>query len=199
MRIILGSSSPRRKDLLKQIIDTIDIYSPEIDESFIKEETPVNYSERISKEKAKNIIPYISSSGRPTLLITCDTIVTIDNIIIGKPAGYNDAVNIFNRLNGRTHEVISSITLIYKGINYSKKTESQKTQITFKNLNDGMIKDYLYRIDFMDKAGGYAIQEHGDIIIKRVMGSITNVIGFPLTLFFKMLSEMDLLDKIFIK
>ncbi len=198
MNIILGSSSPRRKELLKKIIDQFDISVPEIGEDIIQGELPIQYSERLSAEKANSIFPSLSKD-QPSLLISCDTIVTLDNLIFGKPHNYNDAIDKLRFFSGKTHVVISSITLIHKELNTIIRTDSEKSFVTFKNINDDDINDYLNKINYMDKAGGYAIQEYGEHIINKINGSISNIIGFPLRLFFRMLYELSLLEKIFFK
>jgi septum formation protein len=198
MKIILGSSSPRRKIILQNLIDKFDICSPNIEEIALSKETPMQFSERISEEKGKSIFQNISNPSQ-SLIISCDTIVTINSKIIGKPLDYQDAVNIIKTLNGNTHEVISSITLLHiDGVKTRNITDSEVSRITFKKITNNDIMDYLKKIDYSDKAGAYAVQEHGDSIIHSIEGSITNVIGFPVRLFFKMLSKLNLLDEIFL-
>jgi septum formation protein len=198
MKIILGSSSPRRKIILQNLINKIEIYSPNIEEIALSKETPIQFSERISEEKAKSILKNISTLS-DSLIISCDTIVTINKMIIGKPLDFQDAVNIIKILNGNTHEVISSITLMHiEGVKIRNITDSEVSRITFMKITDAEIIDYLKKINYSDKAGAYAVQEHGDSIIKSIEGSITNVIGFPVRLFFRMLSRLNLLDEIFL-
>lgn len=197
MQIVLGSSSPRRKILLKNIIDAFEIFCPNIEEIAAAEETPRQFSERISEEKAKSILPNISNCS-PVLIISCDTIVTINNKIIGKPVNFEDAVNILKELNGKTHEVISSITLLYlNGEQIMNITDSEISRITFKSITDSEIDGYLKKITYLDKAGAYAVQEYGDNLIETIDGSLTNIIGFPVRLFFRMLTRLNLIEKIF--
>lgn len=198
MKIILGSSSPRRKIILQNLIDKFEIYSPNIEEIASVEETPKQFSERISEEKAKSII-HNNLNPSPVLIISCDTIVTINNKIIGKPLDFLDALNIIKILNGKTHEVISSITLLHiDDAQIRNITESEISRITFKTITNDAIIDYLKKVDYSDKAGAYAIQEYGSSIIKSIDGSITNVIGFPVRLFFRMLAKLNLLEEIFL-
>jgi septum formation protein len=198
MKIILGSSSPRRKIILQNLIDKFEIYSPNIEEIASVEETPKQFSERISEEKAKSII-HNNLNPSPVLIISCDTIVTINNKIIGKPLDFLDALNIIKILNGKTHEVISSITLLHiDDAQIRNITESEISRITFKTITNDAIIDYLKKVDYSDKAGAYAIQEYGSSIIKSIDGSITNVIGFPVRLFFRMLTKLNLLEELFL-
>lgn len=197
MNIILGSSSPRRKEILEGFFKNLIIHIPHINEEFKNDEIPVHYAERISKEKAASIFKNFKNK-KSFLIITCDTIVALDNTIYGKPDGLNDAKNILRQLSGNTHEVISSITLILKNAgNLEYKTGTEKSFVTFKHLTNGDIDSYLSKIDYTDKAGAYAVQEQSRIIIERIDGSISNVKGFPLTLFYKMMGELNLLEIFF--
>lgn len=198
MKIILGSSSPRRKDILGKIFESFEIITPETDEGILEHEAPDNYARRISRGKAHAIQSALPERDAPCLIITSDTIVTIDGKIIGKPANFNDAVGILTSLSGRTHEVISAITLLARdGATSRERTQTETSRITFKPLLESDITGYLGKIEYIDKAGAYAAQEWGEIIIESIAGSRTNVIGFPLRLFFKMCAEMNLLNRVF--
>jgi septum formation protein len=119
-------------------------------------------------------------------------------MIFGKPDGLEDARRIINLLSGKTHEVISSITLAVKNADYVKfKTGTEISRVTFRHLNNYDINNYLSKIDYSDKAGAYAVQEHSSMIIEKIDGSISNVKGFPLWLFYKMMDELNLLEIIF--
>lgn len=198
MKIILGSSSPRREEILRRIIDNFEIIIPEVDEDIMENEAPPQYSKRISIKKAESIFNLLSTK-ETQIVICCDTIVTIDNTIIGKPLDHANAIQIIKMLSGKAHNVISSITLIYKDKCKNKviHTDSEITLVIFKKLSDEDISTYLQRINYMDKAGAYAIQEFGELLIERIYGSISNVIGFPLRLFFKMISELHIWSKLF--
>ncbi|MDY6933727.1 MAG: Maf family protein [Spirochaetota bacterium] len=197
MVIILGSSSPRRKSILHTIIEDFEIRIPHAYEEIREEYDPIQYSKRISKEKADSIIHTLPDK-EDHLLICCDTIVTVNNLILGKPTGLTDAKEKLHMLKGKTHKVISSIILIHKHNDIIENTDFEITHVTFKNLNNTEILKYLDSINYMDKAGGYAIQDNGEMIIDSIDGSISNVIGLPLGLFFRMLSEMHLTEKIFL-
>jgi septum formation protein len=196
MRVILASSSPRRKEILKSLIASFDIIIPEADESALPGENPREHAERVSELKARGTEKKISHGDGESLIIASDTIVTIDGKIIGKPFDFDDAVRILENLGGRTHYVISAITILLPGEVGRAFTASEKSAVTFKNLNSRSIRDYLERIEYLDKAGAYAAQEHGDMIIKKIEGSRTNVIGFPLRLFFVLLAGHGLMDSI---
>jgi septum formation protein len=190
MKIILGSKSPRRKIILSGITDEFKVMHPDADESIKTGESPVVYSERISADKAKSIFRNISRN-EDALIISCDTIVCLNGEIFGKPESYDEAFSFLKKLSGKTHSVISSICLIKTNGLSIEKTSSgtETTLVSFLNLSDEDIENYLSKTEYMDKAGAYAAQENGNLIIGKIDGSLTNVIGFPLRLFFRMLIE----------
>ena len=111
MRVILGSSSPRRRELLREIFDDFGVMSPDADETPRSGELPEAYAARVAADKMRSLAPRIEVGPDDALVITCDTIVTIDGTIIGKPSGFDDALDILGRLSGRTHRVISGLSL----------------------------------------------------------------------------------------
>ena len=200
MQIILGSTSPRRKRILNALFDSIKIVAPAIEETHRPPETPVEFATRLSEEKCLSILAAGAPEAEPGLLITADTVVSIDSGIIGKPADFNDAVRILSLLNGRTHEVITGLTLLAfdRGTAQgSPVTGFEITEVTFKSLTRENIISYLGKIDYRDKAGSYAFQEQGGMIIERYQGSATNIIGFPLRLFFAMADGLGLGRELF--
>ncbi len=197
MIIILGSSSPRRKELLKILFNDFTVIHPNVEEIPKPYEKPIEFVLRASYDKLKDIRTKIAYN--PSLIITCDTIVTIDNEILGKPADYNHACYMLWKLSGRTHQVISAIHVLFNNKNdYREYSDYEITNVTFKKLNDETITKYLTTIDYMDKAGAYAAQEYGHMIIEKIEGSLTNVIGFPLRCFYRMLVGMEIIKIFFI-
>lgn len=200
MNIILGSTSPRRKSILSGIFTSFRIIPPDVDETQQPSERPLDFARRISEEKSRTILTNGAIIDYPALVITSDTIVTIDGLIIGKPSDYSDAVNILSSLNGRTHRVITALTLLYMrdGADISiPSTGFETTDVTFKKLDPDGIRLYLDSIEYHDKAGSYAFQENGSMIIEQYSGSVTNIIGFPLRLFFSMAAELGLIGALF--
>lgn len=197
MKIILGSSSPRRKEILSKIIDTFDICIPRVDEEIVEGENPRDYSNRIAREKIEYLRGVVPPDDESCLIISCDTVVTIDNMVIGKPRDYADATAKIEMLSGKTHRVISSISLALVRED-EQTTGSEITEVTFKNLGKHDIIQYLNSIDYRDKAGAYALQENGELIIEKIHGSVTNVIGFPLRLFFRLLFRLNIVDAVFL-
>jgi len=201
MKIVLGSSSPRRQKILASLVDNFDINAPDVDETAHHRENPLDFTIRVSRDKARNVESFISHTSNSVLIITADTIVTIGNRIMGKPVDFNEAHNFLGILSGRTHSVITSITLLTNGMRRDMTpvmgTYSEITGVTFKRLSDQDIDEYLYSIDYIDKAGAYAFQENGSRIIEHINGSMTNIIGFPLRSFFIGLADLNMLTTLF--
>jgi septum formation protein len=197
MKILLGSSSPRRLEILSMFFQDITVINPHIDESILPGESPAGHVTRLALQKSMSICNLRKNYKEKALLITSDTIVTIDNEILGKPAGYDDATRMLSRLSGKTHRVITGITLAYTNMgDIHRITSSEATDVTFKPLDNSEIENYLSLIHYRDKAGSYAIQDYGDIIIREIRGSYSNVIGFPLRLFWKMTLEAGIIERI---
>lgn len=174
MKIILGSQSPRRKQLLEELGYIFEVRIKETDESYpndFKKDTIAVY---IAQKKAEVLIPHLTSDE---LLITADTIVVLDDEVLGKPSSKEDAMNMLRLLSGKTHSVISGIVVYYKG---KMETDSCTTKVTFKELSDEEILHYITYHNAMDKAGAYGIQDWiGLIGVKSIEGSYTNVVGLP--------------------
>jgi len=201
MEVILGSSSPRRKKFLETLIKNFKIIKPHVDEKSYKNELPVDFAKRISSEKSKYILTNNTIDEYPLIIISSDTIVTIDGLILGKPSNSEDAFRILSILNGREHHVLTAISIIFcqdsSLQNCKSITDYERTSVNFKNLSTQDITDYMDMIDYMDKAGAYAFQEHGEMIIDFIEGSVSNIIGFPLRLFYRMLNTIGAIDCFF--
>ncbi len=197
---ILGSASPRRKMILERLFGEIRVIHPSVDETAFPGETPEGFAARVSRDKSAAIIASLDAATLrgPSLVITADTVVTIDGCLIGKPSGLDDAVAMITRLSGRTHRVVTGLTLAATDASgaIASMTGHGDTEVTFKALDEGEIRRYLSLIDYRDKAGAYAFQEHGAMIVDGYRGSATNIIGLPLRLFFSMLSGMGIADHI---
>lgn len=196
MRVILGSTSPRRRAILGTLFPALQIMFPNVDETWEPGIRPEAFAEKVSIDKCLSVADSIQAAEEPILVVTADTVVTIDDIVIGKPSDFDDAVKILRSLVGRTHRVITAISIrtIYgdSSIKAKSLTSHETTAVTFRDLNHEDILRYLRLIEWRDKAGAYAFQESGSFIIDTWEGSATNIIGFPLRLFFSMLAEADL-------
>ncbi len=172
--IILASQSPRRKQLLEQLGYTFIQKSKDTDESFSKEMPQREVAEYLSKKKAAAFEAEIQDND---LVITSDTIVLIDNQILGKPDDHKEAFEMISKLSGKNHEVITGVCLksAHKEVSFSVSTT-----VFFKKLSDQEILHYIDKYKPFDKAGAYGIQEWiGLIGVDKIEGSFYNVMGFP--------------------
>ena len=172
--VILASASPRRSQLLASMDIEFEVVPSHVEElidgyDFIPDLCEANA--RIKAEPIADMHP-------ECLVIAADTMVYLEDTLFGKPTDIDDAHRMLTRLQGRTHQVTTGVSLIYHNEEISKSF-SVITNVTFLSLDAGQISEYLAKIDPLDKAGGYAIQEHKQMIAKRVSGSVSNVIGLP--------------------
>jgi septum formation protein len=174
--IYLASKSPRRKKLLRQLnlkFKTIDLH---FHEKYNDGEDPVFLVKRLSLEKLNKALLKI----RKGIVIAADTVVVIDNHILGKPKNINDAKRILRKLSGRTHFVYTGFS-IYNSSNNKVLTGFEKTSVTFRKLTSSEIDDYISTGSPMDKAGAYGIQDDfGAVFIEKIDGCFYNVMGLPL-------------------
>ncbi|MBQ3403531.1 MAG: septum formation inhibitor Maf [Synergistaceae bacterium] len=172
-RIVLASGSPRRKALLESIGLKFEVFRPDVDEGYIPGESPEGYCTRLARTKA-----LAGSRAYPdAVVIAADTIVVIDGQILGKPSGRDDAVRMLKMLEGREHEVITGLAVSYGG---NVHVHAEHTAVKFRPLTDGEIRAYVSTGECDDKAGAYAVQGMGSLIVERVRGDYFNVVGLPL-------------------
>jgi septum formation protein len=174
MNIILGSSSPRRKELLAAMGFEFRTMSPDIDESFSDEMPVENVPAFLAESKANALADSLEKND---LLICSDTVVVLNNKILGKPIDTQNAFEILRQLSGNTHKVITGVAL--KSI---EKTSvfSVHTNVSFSELSDQQIRYYIEKFQPFDKAGSYGIQDWiGLIGVKKIEGSYSNVMGLP--------------------
>ena len=184
--IYLCSKSPRRRKLLKQINLQFKAFSVDVDETILKGEKPVQTVKRLSKEKLSAALLRVKKG----IFITADTIVVLDNKIIGKPVDERDAIKILKKLSGRTHIVYTGFT-IFNSETKNQITDYEKTRVTFRMLNDNEIKEYVKGGSPMDKAGAYGIQDDfGAVFIKKINGCYYNVVGLPLPKVYQTLKKI---------
>jgi len=173
--VILASASPRRSELMKEFGVQFNVHPKHIDESFDPEFPPQKVAEYLSEKKARAFSS--NEMHADTLIITADTIVTIDDTILGKPRNTEEAKSILKQLSGRKHEVITGVTIR----TFNKlKTFSVATVVFFKELSEAEIDYYIDNFKPFDKAGAYGIQEWiGHAAIEKIEGSYFNVMGLP--------------------
>ena len=181
MRLILASSSPRRKQLLRQIRADFDIIQPRVDETRHAGEAPLEYARRLSAEKAQAVAASLPHAD--ALILAADTIVTLPESgdLLGKPDHADDARRMLRRLRGREHHVITAFTLLLTAFDPRLVTRHTRTVVTMREYSDAEIDAYIRSGDPFDKAGAYAIQSETFRPVARIAGSFSNVVGLPLT------------------
>ena len=175
-RLILASNSPRRKELLAGLDVDFEVrVLKDIDESYPDTLAGEEIPRYISMQKAKAYIPTLAADE---VLITSDTIVYVDGKVLGKPKDADDARDMLRMLSGRTHEVITGVTIVEAGA--EPRSFATTTRVTFKQLTDQEIDYYITHYRPFDKAGAYGIQEWiGYIGVTSIEGSYFNVMGLP--------------------
>ena len=173
MRLILGSGSPRRRELLAQIgVTPDDIRPPDIDETPLKGELPKPYCSRIAREKA-----LATEAGDGDIVLCADTTVALGRRILGKPADAGQAAEFLISLGGRRHKIITSV-VVRKGSDVWQRDVVSEAKM--KRLSDDELNAYLASADWQGKAGGYAIQGPAGAFIPWISGSFTGIVGLPL-------------------
>ncbi|MBO6271625.1 septum formation protein Maf [bacterium] len=189
-KIILASSSPRRASILKTMKLDFDVIPSEYDEPHTQTVFSCEFVEKLAYNKAFDVAQKLHSQNKNFLVLGADTIVVIDNKILGKPNDYQDAFATLKMLSGKTHFVVTSVAIINSN-NLEFTIKSDKTYVTLENLTDEQIRFYLDNFKPFDKAGSYGIQELPDGYVKSVDGQIDNVIGLPSKLVSELLAEMQ--------
>ena len=172
-RVVLASSSPRRRDLLNLIGIAHEVHPANIDETMRPREAPRRYAERLAREKASAI-----ATRDPDLItIGADTVVVINRKVLGKPADAGDAARMLRMLSGREHTVITAVA-----VSRGRKLRSaiEEVRVKFRRLRDDEIDAYIAMGEPMDKAGAYGIQGYGATIVERIEGDYFAVMGSPL-------------------
>lgn len=183
-KLILASASPRRKDLLKMLGLDFIVDPPHIDEYFDPNLKPEELAISLAEQKGIATI----SKYDEAIIVSADTVVVLQDQILGKPKDKKDAFRILRLLSGNTHQVITGISIIdlpdEEPISFF-----EKTAVTFNSLTDEEIEGYIETGSPMDKAGAYGIQDLSSIFIPKVDGCFYNVVGFPLAKFYQVCKD----------
>lgn len=169
MKVILASGSPRRKQLLGEIINQFDIISPQCDEQ-CDATNPQEYVKQLAKRKAHSVL----NDNQDSLVIGCDTIVVFNNKILLKPTDRQNAYNMLSSLSNNTHSVYSGVCIVSK---HKEVVFCEETKVTFRQLREQDINSYIDTGSCFDKAGAYGIQDSD--FVCDISGEFANVMGFP--------------------
>ena len=176
MKVILASASPRRKEILQNTKLNFDIQKSDIEEVILENESPEDMVVRLAYEKAFDV----AKRNTDRLVIGADTIVALDNEVLGKPKDQNEAYQMIKRLSNKTHKVITGISLINLKENKIIK-DYVVSFVTFKDLSENSIKDYINTNESLDKAGAYGIQGYGALLVDNIQGDYFNIVGLPIS------------------
>ena len=187
-RIILASSSPRRKELLEQVGLKFEIFSPDIDESVHVGESADYYVQRLAEQKAQAILAQFSDA----IVIAADTSLVLDHKIIGKPESKQHAFEIWTALSDRQHDVLSGVCVLSSQCDPNTvQSMVVRTQVYFQKLSQLDMEQYWATGEPIGKAGAYAIQGYAAQFIQRIEGSYSNVVGLPLYETLQLLKNID--------
>lgn len=175
IRLILASASPRRKELLASLGVAFEVIPAEVTEHEAADADP----REMVKHNAALKADWVAGRHPDATVIGADTTVFIDRTVLNKPRDGAEAQAMLRMLRGRTHTVFTGLA-VRRQRDGLKLDQGVASEVTFKAFDDTTIELYLNRVHTLDKAGGYAIQEHGDLIVASFTGSLTNIVGLPL-------------------
>ena len=183
-KIVLASSSPRRRELL-EMIGLKFMVEPSNSEEYIQ---PGVEPHELAKSLSRDKVSLVAQNHREALVIAADTFILLEGTIIGKPITVTEARGILERINGRQHSVITGFTIL-DTVSNKAISESVETKVYIRELTSKEIDDYVKTGEPLDKAGAYAIQGLGSVIVERIEGDYFNVIGLPLSTLAESLKE----------
>ena len=185
--MILASESPRRAELLRQLGIEFKVVSSQVPELHHEQMTALEVCQINAYRKARAVAKKLPDM----LILAADTLVHLDTRLLGKPSSLEEAYQMLEELQGRTHHVVTAICLMHLR-EHRQRISAERTAVTFRTLDAPKIRRYLNQVNPLDKAGAYAIQEQGDLIVERISGSYTNVVGLPLE---RLTAELKQWDK----
>jgi septum formation protein len=172
---ILASASPRREELLRQLKLDFTIVPSDAKEVFDDNLSPLELCQLNAHRKARTV----AKKDPDALVLGADTLVFLDHQIFGKPKNLAEAKKMLLQLQGRTHQVVTGVSLIQLRA-HREKIFAVSTDVMFRPLTPEQIDEYLAKINPLDKAGAYAIQESGEMVVSEISGSFSNVVGLPI-------------------
>lgn len=183
MRVILASKSPRRKELLRELFDSFEIITAEVDETLPESIHPKDGVEILAVRKGAPV----AAANPDALVISSDTLVELGGVPLGKPTDALDAKNMLRTLSGNTHRVHTGVAVHYKGRAVSGV---DSTAVIFRTLSDVEIDEYIATGEPMDKAGAYGIQGKGGVFVSGYEGSFDTVVGLSVALTDRLCKEI---------
>jgi septum formation protein len=186
MKLLLASSSPRRQELLRNAGFEFEVRPSRVDEVPRSGESAEEFACRAAREKALDVA---SSSPPGSLVLGADTVVVIDGLILGKPAGPDDAARMLRLLSGKSHRVVTGVCLV-RAPAQIEALKHETTRVLFRNLDEGEIRHYVASGEPLDKAGAYAIQGLASRFVTRLEGCYFNVVGLPVSLVYEMVKSV---------
>jgi septum formation protein len=185
--LILASASPRRAELLRQLGVEFEVVASEAAELHHEQLTALEVSQINAYRKARAVAKKLPDR----LVLGADTLVVLETRLFGKPSTLEQAYQMLEELQGRTHHVVTAICLMHLR-DHRQRISAERTAVTFRALDASKIRRYLNRVNPLDKAGAYAIQEDGDLIVEKISGSYTNVVGLPVERLTEELKEWEM-------
>lgn len=173
-RLILGSGSPRRFELLTDCGVPFTRLTPDLHESRLPGESPFQFAQRLADDKALEVARRAPTGA---VVIGCDTVVVLGDDVLGKPVSTEGAVGMLLRLSGQTHVVCTALSLVWKSAVISHGYDT--TQVRFHALDERAVREYVATGEPMDKAGAYGIQGMGGFLVDTLEGNLDTVVGFP--------------------
>ncbi len=189
VRLVLASESPRRRELLGLLGVPFEIVSSDVDELLRACETDLDFVRRTAREKGEAVADQVPDA----VVLSADTIVSLDGEILGKPMDADDARRMLRMLSGRQHNVYTAVSTIHAAKN-TRHEGLEETRVWFNDLQSEMIDDYIRCEEVFDKAGGYGIQGFASVFIPRIEGNYANVMGLPLPLTYDLLIRHGLVS-----
>jgi septum formation protein len=172
--MILASASPRREQLLREMGLHFRVIRPD----GVEEATRGAAPEVLVMQNAQRKARAVAGKHREALVLGADTEVVLDGVVFGKPRDLADAETMLARLGGRRHDVLTGVCLIHRALD-TEITFAERTRVWMRALSAAQIRDYFTKVNPLDKAGAYGAQEFGELILERVEGSFSNVMGLP--------------------
>ncbi len=179
MQLILGSASPRRREILSNIHIPHTVRTADVDESISAPLSPRDTVVTLAERKLHAVLALLSEEEKQNSIVLCaDTVVALDGTVYGKPADHADAVRMLSSMSGRAHSVFTGYALCYRGKTVS---DAEETRVAFRALENREIESYIALEPPYDKAGAYGIQELAGLFVERIEGDYQNIVGLPVS------------------